>query len=76
MPKLTSQPYSVLLKIFQLEGWENLGITGGHIQMKKMGFPRRIVIPKKKDVPVFIILNNLRTAKISRERYLELLSQI
>ncbi len=32
-----------------------------------------IVIPKYAAVPVFIIKNNLRTAGMSRERYLELL---
>lgn len=76
MPKINPQPYSVLVKVFEREGWEYLGVAGDHIQMKKSGFPRRIVIPRKKEVPVFIILNNLRTARIARERYLELLEKI
>ena len=76
MPKLTTQPYGKLLKIFELDGWKCLGTSGDHLQLKKSGFPRRIVIPKKKEVPVFIILNNLRTAKMSRESYFELLPKI
>ena len=76
MPKISPQPYSKLVKIFELEGWQYLGISGDHILLKKQGFPRRIVIPKKKEVPVFILLNNLRTARISRDRYFVLLSQI
>jgi hypothetical protein len=32
-------------------------------------------IPKYAAVPVFIIKNNLRTAGISRDRYVELLGQ-
>jgi len=75
MPKIVPQHFSKLIKIFEQEGWKYLGITGDHIQLKKDGFPRRLVIPKKKEVPVFIILNNLRTARISRERYFELLSK-
>jgi hypothetical protein len=34
---------------------------------------RPIVIPKYKQVPVFIIRNNLRSAGMNRERYFELL---
>lgn len=75
MPKITPRSYSELVKIFEKEGWEYLGVTGDHIQMRKKGFPRRLVIPKKKEVPVFIILNNLRTARISRDRYFELLGK-
>ena len=73
MPKISPIAHQGLAKIFELEGWEYVGTTGDHMQFKKAGFLRRIVIPKKKDIPVFIILNNLRTAKISRERYFELL---
>lgn len=76
MPKITPQSSQVLRKIFKLDGWLFVGITGDHIQMKKTGFYRRIVIPKIKEVPVFIILNNLRTARISRERYFDLLKKI
>ncbi len=74
MPKLAPQSYNTLVKVFEKEGWEYMGVSGDHIQMRKKGFVRRIVIPKKKEVPVFIILNNLRTAKISRDRYFELLN--
>lgn len=73
MPKISPQPYSILVKFFEKNGWEYLGITGDHIQMRKKGYPRRVIIPKKKEVPVFIILNNLRTARISREDYLKFL---
>ena len=76
MPKIIPQPYSKLIKLFELQGWVYIGTVGDHIQMKKEGAIRRIVIPKTKEVPVFIILNNLRTAKISREEYFDLLSKI
>ncbi|MBU1017042.1 MAG: type II toxin-antitoxin system HicA family toxin [Patescibacteria group bacterium] len=76
MPKITPQNYKILVKLFGMDGWEYIGTSGDHIQLKKAGFIRRIVIPKKKDIPVFIILNNLRTAKISRDRYFELLKEV
>jgi hypothetical protein len=41
----------------------------------KPGLARPVVVPKYVAVPVFIIKNNLRTAGISRERYLKLLGE-
>ena len=35
----------------------------------KIGVLRPIVIPKYRNIPVFIIKNNLRSAGMSRERY-------
>jgi hypothetical protein len=43
--------------------------------LTKAGVLRPVVIPKYAAVPVFIIKNNLRSAGITRERYLELLSR-
>ena len=41
----------------------------------KPGILRPVVIPKYAAIPVFIIQNNLRTARMTRERYFELLGQ-
>jgi hypothetical protein len=41
----------------------------------KPGVLRPIVIPKYASAPVFIIRNNLRTAGMTRERYVELLEK-
>ena len=46
---------------------------GDHLIYEKQGFIRPVVIPTYKTIPVFIIKNNLRTAKISREEYLQIL---
>jgi len=37
---------------------------------------RPLVVPRYEALPVFIIKNVLRTAQISRERYLELLARV
>jgi hypothetical protein len=50
-------------------------MEGDHMVFAKAGVLRPVVIPKCSAVPVFIIKNNLRTAGISRDPYLELLGQ-
>ena len=76
MARITPIHWRKLLKICELEGCELVGQTGDHLELKKMGAKRRIVIPKYRDIPVFIIENNLKTAGISRKRYFELLQKI
>jgi hypothetical protein len=53
------------------------GLTGrpatARFTLRKGGTPRLIVIPKEKEVDVFIIKNNLKMAKMTRERFFELL---
>lgn len=41
----------------------------------KEGSPRPIVVPQYKEIPEFIILNNLRTANIDRKTYFKLLGK-
>ena len=76
MARLTPIHWKRLLRVFELAGCILVGTTGDHLELKKVGALRRIVIPKYKDVPVFIIENNLKTAGISRAKYFELLKQI
>ena len=76
MARITPIHWRKLLKIFELDGCELVGTTGDHLELKKTGALRRIVIPKYRDIPVFIIENNLKTAGISRQRYFELLKQV
>lgn len=44
--------------------------------MQKTGVVRPVIFPDKRDVAVFIILNNLRTARISRDDYFHALGQL
>jgi len=41
----------------------------------KAGYPRPVVFPKEKEIDVFIIKNNLKTARMTRERFFELLGK-
>jgi hypothetical protein len=45
--------------------------SGDHYVYTKPGVIRPVVIPEWPQIPVFIIKNNLRTAGISREKYLK-----
>lgn len=76
MARITPIHWRKLLKIFEAEGCILIGTTGDHLELKKEGAKRRIVIPKYKEIPVFIIENNLKTAGISRQRYFELLKKV
>ena len=75
MPKLSPVSFKALVKIFEAEGFRLAREEGDHMVFTKLGVARPVVIPKYPAVPVFIIRNNLRTAGISRERYLQLLGQ-
>ena len=75
MPRLSPVSYRVLVCIFELEGFARVREEGDHLIYTKPGIARPLVIPKYREVPVFIIKNNLRTAGMSRERYFQLLEE-
>lgn len=77
MPRLTPIHY----KKFEAF-WVRVGCRfvrrgkGDHLVYKKEGLVRPIIFPAEKDLPIFIIRNNLRTLGISPEKYLEVLEQL
>lgn len=75
MNRIAPIPWRTLARVFELDGWRHSRTKGDHLVYIKPGFSRPVVIPKDPLVEVFIILNNLRTARISRERYFELLGE-
>ncbi len=50
-------------------GCELKGQEASHRKYKKAGILRPIIVPCRKELPDFIILNNLRTLGISREYF-------
>jgi predicted RNA binding protein YcfA (HicA-like mRNA interferase family) len=76
MPKITPVPYQTLVRLFEKDGFQLQRTRGDHLVYTKPGIPRPIVIPMYDQVPVFIIRNNLRSARMSRERYFELLGTV
>jgi predicted RNA binding protein YcfA (HicA-like mRNA interferase family) len=76
MPKIAPISYKKLAKIFELDGFKLHRQKGSHLIYVKEGISRPVIIPMYDRIPVFVVKNNLRTAKISRERYFELLGEI
>ncbi|PIS39536.1 MAG: type II toxin-antitoxin system HicA family toxin [Candidatus Nealsonbacteria bacterium CG08_land_8_20_14_0_20_38_20] len=76
MTKITPIHYKKLVKIFESEGFELIRVKGDHLIYIKAGISRPIVIPKYREIPVFVIKNNLRAAGINRGKYLEILKRI
>ena len=73
MPRIAPIHYKKLVRVFEQEGFILDRQEGDHLIYIKHGVKRPIVIPTYKQVPVFIIKNNLRSANISREEYFQLL---
>jgi len=57
-------------------GCEHKRKRGDHRIYWRKDLKRPIVVPQEKQLPIFIIRNNLRTLKISPEEYLEILKKI
>ena len=49
---------------------------GDHRVYTKSGLLRPVVIPREKNLPAFIILNNIRILGISREEYLKIIKTL
>jgi predicted RNA binding protein YcfA (HicA-like mRNA interferase family) len=75
MPKISPIPARKLMKVFEKAGFSCVRIEGDHYVYTKEGVIRPIVIPDWREIPVFIIKNNLRSANISREEYFTLLAE-
>jgi predicted RNA binding protein YcfA (HicA-like mRNA interferase family) len=61
--------------VFELAGFQLVREEGDHRVYTKAGVRRPIVIPSYRAVPVFIIMNNLHTAGMSRQEYFALLER-
>lgn len=67
--------YKKLSKVFESDGWVFSHQKGDHLIYKKSGAIRPVVIPTYKEIPTFIILNNLKVAGMTRLKYFQLLSK-
>ncbi len=76
MPAIRPTHYSLLVKVFELDGFSFDRQRGDHLIFTKPGVIRPLVIPAYHEVPVFVIKNLLRTAGMSRERYFELIANL
>ena len=76
MLSIRSIPWRRFEKFLLYVGCEFGGIKGDHRKYRKMGIIRPIIIPMRDDLPVDIIITNLKTLGISREEYLKILETL
>ena len=73
MSRLAPADWRTLVRVFEADGFTQNLTTGSHVVLTRPGIARPVIIPKYSEVGLDIIRNNMRTAGMSRERYLELL---
>jgi predicted RNA binding protein YcfA (HicA-like mRNA interferase family) len=76
MSRIVPVHYRKIVRLLEQEGFTLVRERGDHMIFTKPGIQRPLVVPRYDPLPVFIIKNVLRTARISRERYLELIQQV
>ncbi len=76
MPKFVPEHWRTVEAVFLAAGFTFARQEGSHRSYVKPGVARPVVIPAHKDVPVFVIRNNLKTAGLSRDDYFRLLEQV
>jgi predicted RNA binding protein YcfA (HicA-like mRNA interferase family) len=75
MPRLAPLDWRTLECIFLRAGFQFENQEGSHRVYPRKGTLRAVVIPAYREIPVFVIQNNLKTAGITREEYFRLLAE-
>ena len=76
MPRLTPISWKKFEKFILFIGCHFERKRGDHRIYWRKGLKRPVVFPEDRELPVFIIRNNLRVLGISVEEYLEILKNI
>ncbi len=74
--KIKPTHYQVQVKIFEMAGCVYVRTKGDHLIYRYPVAVRPVIIPKYKEVPIFVIKNNMRVIGMNREEYLELLERV
>ncbi len=73
--KIRPTHYQIQVKIFEKAGCVYTRTKGDHLVFHHPEAIRPVIIPKYKEVPAFVIKNNMRVIGMSREKYFELLEK-
>ena len=76
MPRFVPVDWRTLERVFLAASFRFARQEGSQRSYVRQGTARPIVIPTYGEVPVFIIRNNLKTARLSRDDYFRLLEQM
>jgi len=74
--KIKPTHYTVQVRIFEKAGCIYARTRGDHLIYHFPGAIRPVVIPRYKEVPTFVIKNNMQIIGLSRERYFELFNAV
>ncbi len=74
MPRIAPVDWKTLECVFLRVGFHFEQQEGSHRTYRRPGTSRPVVIPAYREIPVFIILNNLKTAGLTRSEYFQLLT--
>ena len=75
MTAIRPTTYQIQVKIFEAAGCKYVRTEGDHLVYHYPGALRPVIIPKYKEVPVFIIRNNMKVVGMTRELYQGLLEK-
>ena len=76
MASIRPLPYQRGARIFERAGCAYSHTKGDHLIYHYPGAIRPVVIPKYREVPVFIIQNNMKVIGLSRDRFFQIQSEV
>jgi predicted RNA binding protein YcfA (HicA-like mRNA interferase family) len=76
MPSLRPVNYKKFEQFLKYIGCSLVRTRGDHRVWSRADLKRPVILPSVKDLPVFIIRNNLRVLNITPEEYLEIIDRL
>ena len=74
--KIKPTDWKIQVKLFEKYGCIFVRQKGDHMIFHHKNAKRAVVIPKYDEIPVTIILNNMKTVGMTREEYLSIMDNI
>jgi len=74
--KIKPTDWKTQVKLFEKYGCVFVRQKGDHLIFHHKNAKRAVVIPKYDEIPVTIILNNMKTVGMTREEYLSIMDNI
>jgi predicted RNA binding protein YcfA (HicA-like mRNA interferase family) len=74
--KIKPTDWKIQVKLFEKYGCVFVRQKGDHLIFHHKNAKRAVVIPKYDEIPVTIILNNMKTVGMTREEYLSIMDSI
>ena len=75
MPRFSPVDWRTIERLFVRVGFRFARQEGSHRMYVRDGTKRPVVIPTYREIPVFIIRNNLKVAGIENDEYFRLLAE-